>query len=460
MRIYNTLTKKKEELKPLGNELLIYLCGPTVYNFIHVGNARTLCVFDVFRRYLSYKKIPFKFVMNYTDIDDRIIDGANENNMPAKEYAEKYIDEFLVDSNGLSITPPSVTPRATESIDAILEIIDNLVDNGHAYVAENSDVYFRTRSFEDYGKLSNQDIEQIEEGHRIEYNDVKEDPMDFVLWKSSKPGEPSWESRYGNGRPGWHIECSAMAKKHLGKTIDVHCGGLDLVFPHHENEIAQSESYSGEVFSRYWMHVAMINVDNRKMSKSLGNFFTVREISDIYGYEPIRFFLINAHYRSQINFSKKAIESSLASLKRINIARENLERAIESADSSGEDILLDSAKKRLGQFETSMDDDLNTADAIAALFDLIRDINTSEGQSKDSLSKTAEIFDIMTGVLGIKAETDGDDIPPEVIQLLEERKRSRENKNYAESDRLREVLLEKGYRVEDTKDGQVLRKNN
>jgi cysteinyl-tRNA synthetase len=334
------------------------------------------------------------------------------------------------------------------------------VDNGHAYVAENSDVYFRTRSFEDYGKLSNQDIEQIEEGHRVEYNDVKEDPLDFVLWKSSKLGEPSWESRYGSGRPGWHIECSAMAKKHLGKTIDVHCGGLDLVFPHHENEIAQSESYSGEVFSRYWMHVAMINVDNRKMSKSLGNFFTVREISDIYGYEPIRFFLINAHYRSQINFSKKAIESSLASLKRINIARENLERAIESADSSGEDILLDSAKKRLGQFETSMDDDLNTADAIAALFDLIRDINTSEGQSKDSLSKTAEIFDTMTGVLGIKAETDGDDIPPEVIQLLEERKKSRENKNYAESDRLREVLLEKGYQVEDTKDGQVLRKNN
>lgn len=458
MVLYNTMTRKKEPLTFGGDALKIYLCGPTVYNYIHVGNARTLSVFDVFRRYLSFCGIPVRFAMNFTDIDDRIIARANEEGVSAKEYAERYITEFLRDCEGLRILPPDVAPRATESIDIILEMIASLIEGGYAY-AVNGDVYFRTKRFDEYGRLSHQNVEELEEGVRIEVDDTKEDSLDFALWKAAKPDEPSWDSPYGKGRPGWHIECSAMSKKYLGETIDIHGGGLDLVFPHHENEIAQSECCNGAVFSRYWMHIAMVNIDNRKMSKSLGNFFTVREIAEEYGYEPIRYFLINAHYRSQINFTRAVLESCVASLERLRNARRNLGRVIDLGNFGDGAQLTEKANERRTQFLAAMEDDLNTADALAALFELVRDINSAEGESERSLRDAAAVFDDLTSIIGILQDwSEQADVPQEIIEIAKERQRARADRDFQKADILRDRIVSMGYILEDTKDGPVVKK--
>ncbi len=458
MVLYNTMTRKKELLTLSGDQLKIYLCGPTVYNYIHIGNARTLCVFDTLRRYLAYRGIPVKFAINFTDVDDRIIDGANQEGVPAIEYAERYIKEFKTDCEGLNVQPPDVAPRATESIDIILDMIADLIEKGYAYATEHGDVYFRTKKFDEYGKLSHQDVAELEEGVRIEVDDIKEDPMDFALWKAAKPGEPSWNSPYGQGRPGWHIECSAMTKKYLGETIDIHGGGLDLVFPHHENEIAQSECCNGVEFVRYWMHIAMLNVENRKMSKSLGNFFTVREISEEYGYEPMRYLLISAHYRSQLNFTRDILESCVVSLERLRNCRENLGRSIVAATDVGGKELLERAEARKAQFIEAMEDDLNTADAISALFEFVRDINSAEGLSRATLEQVAGTFDELSQILGILGEKALEEIPSDVLKMAEDRQLARANKDFKTADALRDKIAELGFILEDTKDGPVVKR--
>ena len=457
MVLYNTMTRKKEELTYEGEKLGIYVCGPTVYNYIHIGNARTYCLFDTFRRYLAWRGVPVKFVSNLTDIDDRIIAGAAGGGITVKEFAERFIKEYQTDCASLNILPPDEQPRATESISLILDMIDVLIKKGYAYAAQGGDVYFRTKRFEEYGKLSRQNLDELEEGVRIEPGELKEDPLDFALWKAAKPGEPGWSSPYGEGRPGWHIECSAMAGAYLDGKVDIHGGGLDLIFPHHENEIAQSECSGGGQFSRYWMHVSMLNFDNRKMSKSLGNFFTVRDISAEYGYELIRYYLISAHYRSQMNFTRGILESFAVSLDRLKNCRYNLERAVNDADGAGEE-LAENAKLRKEQFIQAMDDDFNTADAIAALFEFARDINSAEKQSKQSLEYAAKVFDQLCSVLGILAEKEQEDIPEQALELLEARQTARSQKDYKKADEIREAITALGYTVEDTKDGPVIKK--
>ncbi|MEG0894499.1 MAG: cysteine--tRNA ligase, partial [Oscillospiraceae bacterium] len=353
MKIYNTLTRQKEELKTVKpNTVKIYVCGPTVYNYIHVGNARPICVFDTLRRYLEYKGYNVEYVQNFTDVDDKIIKRANEENVSYSEIPERYIKEFLVDTKGLNVKAPTYAPKVSENMNEIITLVQTLIDKGHAYAVGN-DVYFRTKSFDQYGKLSHMPLEELEAGARIEVSSVKEDPMDFALWKGAKPNEPSWEAPFGNGRPGWHIECSAMAKRFLGDTIDIHCGGQDLVFPHHENEIAQSECANGVCFSHYWMHNAYINIDNKKMSKSLNNFFTTREIANKYGYEPIRFLMIQSHYRSQINFTSEVIEACIASLQRLYNCKDALNRVSDFGQYN------DSAKleEYFNSFINALDDD-------------------------------------------------------------------------------------------------------
>lgn len=458
MKIFNTMSRRKEEFISVDpNEVKIYACGPTVYNFIHIGNARPLCVFDVLRRYLEYRGYNVKFVQNFTDVDDKIIKRANEENSTFEEISEKYIKEFWTDAHGLNFKDATVHPKATENIDEIIEIIKTLEEKGYAY-AIDGDVYYRTLKFKDYGKLSHQPIDDLQSGARIAVGDKKEDPLDFALWKATKEGEPYWDSPWGKGRPGWHIECSAMNKRYLGNTIDIHCGGQDLIFPHHENEIAQSEAANGCMFSKYWMHNGYINVDNVKMSKSLGNFKTVREIADVYGYEVIRYFLISSHYRSPINYNLEIIEQCKSALERLYNCRESLDFSIKNAktDIADDEEILALIDSRKEQFINSMDDDLNTADGIAAVFDLVSDINTkiiNKDVSKNVCQKAADMFDELTGVLGLVYNRKSNDINDDIEKLIEERQQARANKDWATADRIRDELKAQGITLKDTPQG-------
>ena len=453
MKIFNTLTRTKDELVPIEeNTVRIYACGPTVYNFIHIGNARPLCVFDVLRRYLEWRGYKVNFVQNFTDIDDKLIKKANEEGITVPEVAERYIKEFWTDAKGLNVREATVHPKATENIDAIQDIIKNLIEKDFAYQSGN-DVYFRAKHFKDYGKLSHQPLDDLEAGARIEVAEIKEDPMDFCLWKGAKEGEPFWESPWGKGRPGWHIECSAMAGRFLGKTIDIHCGGQDLIFPHHENEIAQSECANGCDFAHYWMHNGYINVDNRKMSKSLNNFFTVREVANVYGYEPIRYLMISSHYRSPINYSTDIIEQGKNALDRLYTCRDNLDFALKNAAEGGE--VPEFIEKYKADFITAMDDDFNTADAMGVLFSMVREINTmiSAGAGKAALEAAAKAFDELTWVLGLVYNRKTDDLDSEVEALIQQRTDARKAKDFATADAIRDKLKEMGIILEDTPQG-------
>ncbi|HQQ88969.1 MAG TPA: cysteine--tRNA ligase [Oscillospiraceae bacterium] len=459
MKIYNTMSRQKEELVPIApGEYRIYACGPTVYNFIHIGNARPICIFDVLRRYLEYKGNKVTFVQNFTDIDDKLIRRAAEENTTVKELAERYIREYQTDAAGLGVLPATIHPKATDTIPEIIRIVKGLEEKDYAYALPDGSVYFRTRKFDRYGRLSGQSVDDLESGARIDVDEEKEDPLDFCLWKAAKPGEPSWESPWGEGRPGWHIECTAMINKYLGETIDIHCGGQDLIFPHHENEIAQGECYSGKPYVHYWMHNGYINVDNVKMSKSLGNFFTVREVAEKYGYEPIKFMMIQAHYRMPLNYTLAVIESCRASLDRLYTCRGNLDFAIQNGlgeKTDGEDEFLASIKARKEAFDAAMDDDLNTADAIAAIFDLAKDINSfiTVPRSKAALTEAAKLFDTLTGVLGILYNRKTEDLDAEIEAKIAAREAARKAKNWAEADRIRDELKAEGILLEDTPQG-------
>jgi len=453
MKIFNTLTRQKEEFVPVKEgKAGIYACGPTVYNFIHIGNARPLCVFDVLRRYLEWRGMEVNFVQNFTDIDDKLIKKANEEGITVPEVAERYIAEFWTDVKGMNIRPATTHPRATENINEIIGLISTLIEKGYAY-ASGGDVYFRTLKFDEYGKLSHQPLEDLEAGARIDVTEVKEHPMDFALWKGVKPGEPFWPSPWGDGRPGWHIECSAMSQKYIGDTLDIHCGGQDLIFPHHENEIAQSECACGKPFANYWMHNGYINVDNRKMSKSLGNFFTVREVAEKYGYEPIRYLMISSHYRSPINYSVDILEQSKNALDRLYTCRENLVFRLEGAESGEQTANFDKFKE---EFITAMEDDLNTADAIAAIFNLAKEINIMLGgtPSKEDCTAALNMFDELCGVLGLVYNIDkADNLDAEVEELIAQRTAARKAKDFAKADQIRDQLKEMGIVLEDTPQG-------
>lgn len=453
MRIFNTLTRQKDEFKPINDGVVkIYACGPTVYNYIHIGNARPLCVFDVLRRYLEWRGYKVEFVQNFTDIDDKLIKKANEEGITVPEVAERYIKEFWTDAHGLNIREATVHPRAIENIDEIQRIISVLVEKGYAYES-GGDVYFRAKKFNEYGKLSHQPLEELEAGARIGVAEIKEDPMDFCLWKGAKPGEPYWQSPWGDGRPGWHIECSAMAGRYLGKTIDIHCGGLDLIFPHHENEIAQSECANGCEFAHYWMHNGFINVDNHKMSKSLNNFFTVRDVANTYGYEPIRYLMISSQYRSPINYSTDIIEQAKNALERLYTCRDNIDFALQNAAEGGK--APEFLKKREEEFIAAMEDDLNTADAMAALFNLVRDINTfiASNNEKAAIEACAEEFDTLAYVLGLVYNRGSKTLDSEVEKLIEERTAARKAKDFKTADAIRDKLKEMGITLEDTPQG-------
>ena len=458
MKLYNTLTRQKEEFVPLeGNNVKMYACGPTVYNYFHIGNARCFVVFDMLRRYLEYRGYNVRFVQNFTDVDDKMIKRAREEGITVAEVAEKYISEYFVDAKGLGVVPATVHPRATENIDEIISIISTLIEKGHAYES-NGDVYFRTLSDKGYGKLSHMPIDELEKGARIDVSDEKEDALDFALWKAAKPGEPKWQSPWGEGRPGWHIECSAMVLRYLGETIDIHCGGQDLTFPHHENEIAQSECCTGKPFARFWLHNGYINVNNTKMSKSLGNFFTVRDVAEKYGYAAIRFFILSAHYRSPINFSAEIIEQSKNALERITNCRENLEFYMKSAaagEPSSEQLAsLDGYK---AAFIEAMDDDFNTADGIAAIFELVRAANEliASNAPLGAVERASELLDELCGLMGFVEPKSGDDetFIAEVEAAIARRAAAKKAKNYAEADKIRAELLEQGIVLEDTPNG-------
>ncbi len=466
MKVFNTLNRKKEELVPIEKGVFrMYSCGPTVYNYFHIGNARPFIIFDTLRRYLEYCGNTVYFVQNFTDIDDKMINKANELGITVKDLADQYIEEYFKDADGLGIKRATHHPRATDNIDAIISIVKELEDKGYAYNVDG-DVYFSAKKFREYGKLSHQPLEDLESGARININEDKEDPMDFALWKKQKPGEPAWESPWGMGRPGWHIECSAMATKFLAKTIDIHSGGQDLIFPHHENEIAQSECCHGVPFANYWMHNGYINVDNRKMSKSLGNFFTVREIAAEFDYEVIRFFMLSAHYRSPINFSKDLMESAKSALDRIynclgdmRFIEGNAESRLDTSDAEKAfKNTLDGFKEK---YIAAMDDDLNTADAISVLFEIVSESNKAItatcGFSKETIAYAINMLTELGSILGLlqKAEETTDS---EVDAILEERAKARAEKNWAKSDELRDKLKEMGIIVKDTPQGQQVTK--
>ena len=459
MKIYNTMTRRKEEFVPIDeNEIKMYVCGPTVYNYIHIGNARPAVVFDTMRRYMEYKGKNVKFVQNFTDVDDKIINKALDEGVSAREISEKYIGEYFRDAEALNLKKATVHPKVTENMDEIIAFVKALVEKGYAYEADG-DVYYRTRRFGGYGRLSGQNIEVLEAGSLISVGEKKEDPLDFALWKARKiDGEPAWESPWGFGRPGWHIECSAMSNKYLGETIDIHGGGQDLAFPHHENEIAQTEAYTGKKFSNYWMHNAYITIDNEKMSKSKGNFFTVRDILKRYTGEEIRYFLLSGHYRSPINFSEELMTQSRNALGRMHNAKQNLEHLIRNGSdlmTEAESAELEKLGKYRDKFESAMEDDLNTADAISAVFELIRDINTAvkDGASKEFAGGCMELLRELTGVLGILQDEEEDGISDEILALVEERQEARKTKNFARADEIRDILKSKGLAVEDTPQG-------
>ena len=462
MKIYNTLSKRKEEFVPLEEgKVKMYVCGPTVYNFIHIGNARPMIVFDTVRRYFEYKGYDVNFVSNFTDVDDKIIRKAIDEGVTADEISKRYIAECKKDMDAMNIKPATKNPLATEEICGMVDMIQTLIDKGYAY-EKNGTVYYRTRKFKDYGKLSHKNLDDLRSGERtllVTGEDEKEDPLDFVLWKPKKEGEPAWESPWSEGRPGWHIECSEMSKKYLGEQIDIHAGGEDLIFPHHENEIAQSEAANGKEFAKYWMHNGFLNIDNRKMSKSLGNFFTVREISEKYDLQVLRFFMLSAHYRSPLNFSAELMESAKTSLERILTAAENLRFLSKYAGNETltdeERDLLDKSEEYVQGFEKSMDDDFNTADAIASVFDLVKFINTTADGSRsreylDSLYKT--LFRL-TDVLGIIIDKKEEILDEDIEALIEKRQAARKEKNFALADQIRDELLAKGIILEDTREG-------
>ncbi len=463
MKIYNTLTKKKEEFVPITpGEVKMYVCGPTVYNLIHIGNARPMIVFDTVRRYFEHKGYKVNYVSNFTDVDDKIIKKAIEEGVDAEVISERYIAECKKDMASLNVRPATVHPQATQEICGMLEMIQKLIDDGHAYVADDGTVYYRVRSFRDYGKLSHKNLDDLEGGKRsllVSGEDQKEDPLDFVLWKPRKEGEPYWESPWCNGRPGWHIECSVMSKKYLGDEIDIHAGGEDLIFPHHENEIAQSEAANGKPFARYWMHNAFLNIDNRKMSKSAGNFFTVRDIITRYDPQVLRFFMLSAHYRSPLNFSAELMEAAKNGLERILTAVSNLNfllsKAQEKERTEAEKKLLEEAKVYTARFDEAMDDDFNTADAIAAIFELVKFINTNtDGESsKDYLSALHEQIRELCDVCGLIVDRKEEMLDEEIEKLIEERQAARKAKDFARADAIRNELLEKGIVLEDTREG-------
>jgi cysteinyl-tRNA synthetase len=467
MQIYNSLSRKKEEFKPIHEgQAGIYACGPTVYNYFHIGNARPFITFDVLRRQLEREGYKVTFVQNFTDIDDKMIRRANEEGITVKELAERFIAEYYKDAGALGIRPATVHPKATDHITEIIDLVTRLIENGHAYATPSGDVYYRVSAFPGYGKLSGQRMEDREAGasDRLDVETEKEAPEDFTLWKAQKPGEPAWDSPWGKGRPGWHIECSAMSMKYLGETFDIHCGGKDLLFPHHENEIAQSEGATGLPYVHYWMHNGFINVDNQKMSKSLNNFFTVRDISKEYDLEAVRLFMLSSHYRSPINFSRDLIEAANASLNRLYTARDHLrfcaEHGEDRPENEDEKTFAERLKGYEKRFDDAMDDDLNTADALGAVFELVKDANitVNEKTSRTSAQKALDSLMAVCSVLGILTK-ESEEIPAEISAMAKEREEARKNKDWKKSDELRDALKEAGYVVEDTKNGQKIRKN-
>ena len=462
MRLYNTMSKRKEEFVPVEEgKVRMYVCGPTVYNFIHIGNARPMIVFDTVRRYFEYKGYDVNYVSNFTDVDDKIIKKAIEEGVPAEEISQRYIEECKKDMDGMNIEPATTNPLATQEIDGMIDMISTLIEKGYAY-EKNGTVYFRTRQFKDYGKLSHKNLDDLRSGNRallVSGEDEKEDPLDFVLWKPKKEGEPAWESPWSDGRPGWHIECSVMSKKYLGEQIDIHAGGEDLVFPHHENEIAQSEACNGKEFAKYWMHNAFLNIDNHKMSKSLGNFRTVREISEQYDLQILRFFMLSAHYRSPLNFSAELMEASKNGLERIRNAADNLrymmEQAKEESMTDAEKDNLAKTKEFVTAFETAMEDEFNTADAIAAIFDLVKYANTTattEG-SKEYAKALYDLLVKLTDVLGLIVDKKEEILDDEIEAMIAERQAARKEKNFARADEIRDELAAKGIVLLDTREG-------
>ena len=467
MYIYNSMSRKKEEFKPIHEgKVGIYSCGPTVYDYFHIGNARPFITFDVLRRQLEREGYEVTFVQNFTDVDDKMIRRANEEGITVKELADRFITAYYEDAKALGVRPATVHPKATEHIPEIIHLVQTLIEKGHAYATPSGDVYYRVSSYPGYGKLSGQSVEDREMGasERLDVETDKESPADFALWKAQKPGEPAWESPWGMGRPGWHIECSAMSMKYLGETFDIHCGGKDLLFPHHENEIAQSEGATGHPYVHYWMHNGFINIDNQKMSKSLNNFFTVRDIAKEYDLEVVRYFLLSAHYRSPINFSRDQIEAASSSLSRLYNARNNLRFLLENGENRDmnpdEEAFCQRLKEYEHKFDAAMDDDLNTADALGAVFELVKDANVSLSNSSAKAAIQAALDSLLAicGVLGILSK-DENAIPEKIQKMLDERAEARKNRNWSRSDELRDAIKAEGYTVEDTKQGQKIHRN-